>query len=268
MKNFAILLFLSLTFTACKNEITTTKEAALEKQEEPNSYIEKEYPDAINSIMKAHGGMEQWDKMNNLCFEMPSKNGAEIHTVSLKDRRTKIEAKDWSIGYDGANVWLLQNKPDAYEGNARFYHNLIFYFYAMPFVLADEGITYEMQEPTQLDGVTYEAVKISYGEGVGDSPEDEYILYFNPESHQMQWLGYTVTYRDNKKSDRWSFIKYGEWQSVNGLLLPKSLTWYTVEDGKPVAVRNTREFEKVVVTETQLDDSVFQQPEGATISPR
>ncbi|MEL6812920.1 MAG: DUF6503 family protein, partial [Bacteroidota bacterium] len=158
------------------------------------------------------------------------------------------------------------NEEDAYTGNARFYHNLMFYFYAMPFVLGDDGINYTAVGSTRLDGKDYYGVKVSYLDGVGDSSNDEYILYFDPETNVMSWLAYTVTYGKEEKSDRWSYIKYGKWNPVNGITLPKSLTWYKVEDGKPTEERSTMEFDKITLTETILDDDVFAKPDGATIA--
>jgi len=225
------------------------------------------FPENVSTVFEAHGGMDRWNSMNNLCFEFGPEEGTETHTVSLKNRKCRIQTTDWVIGYDGEDVWL-QQEDDAYKGNARFYHNLFFYFYAMPFVLGDDGITYTDLPATELDGITYDAVKISYGAEVGDSPEDEYIIYLNQENKMMEWLGYTVTYRDNTKSDDFHFIKYEEWQEVNGFQLPKKLVWYKVEEGKPTTKHSDMEFGKVTVTETELDDSVFKKPLNAVVVPR
>jgi len=279
MKKLLSIAALLLLFVACKETVKETseevhgKENASEQSTEATMNSSEEnmamsYPSELTNVFKAHGGMDTWHKMNNLCFEMNGKSGEEVHTTSLKDRRSKIENDDWSIGYDGSDVWLHEGEENAYEGNAHFYHNLMFYFYAMPFVLGDEGINYEMMQPTELDGEMYNAIKISYNAGIGDSPKDEYILYVNPETNTMEWLGYTVTYMDNKKSDKWSYIKYDQWEQVNGLLLPKKLTWYNVKDGKPTDERNDLRFNKIIVTETQLEDSVFAKPEGANVVNR
>ena len=53
----------------------------------------------------------------------------------------------------------------------------MFYFYAMPFILADDGIIYEDVAALKFEGKSYPGIKISYESGVGESPEDEYILY-------------------------------------------------------------------------------------------
>ena len=55
---------------------------------------------------------------------------------------------------------------------------------------------------------------------------------------------------------------------VNGIALPKKLVWYAVEDGIPTVPRNEVVFDKVTLTETILEDSVFAKPEGATIAER
>jgi hypothetical protein len=223
------------------------------------------YPVSLKEVLKVHGGIDRWNDMNNLCFEITSRSGTEIHTISLPDRKTKIEAAYWSMGYNGEDVWFQQNRENAYKGNPEFYHNLMFYFYAMPFVIGDPGIEYHEMKATELDGEVFEGIKISYEEGVGASPEDEYILFYHPETYEMAWLGYTVTFDENEKNDNWKFIKYSEWQEINGLKLPKTLTWYTVENGKPIQARNNMEFEKVTLTETVLEDSVFDVPASAKV---
>ena len=61
---------------------------------------------------------------------------------------------------------------------------------------------------------------------VGASSKDEYFIHFDADTHQMAWLGYTVTYRSGESSDNVKWIRYNDWQEVNGLALPKSITWH------------------------------------------
>ena len=259
MKSLMSVLIIVLLIS-CKEQPKTSN-AELEKTEK----TEKNFPENLSKIFEAHGGLASWDKMTNLCFEIEGRGGKETHTTHLKDRRTKIENKKWSIGFNGKDVWLLQNEEDAYKGNARFYHNLMFYFYAMPFILADNGITYSDVEETELDGKKYKGIKIAYGNNIGDSPEDEYILYYDPDTYKMAWLGYTVTYRTNTKSDSWKYIKYSEWTTIKDLVLPKTLTWYNIEDGKPTTKRNDLVFNNIIVSNETLEQSIFSKPENATV---
>ena len=277
MKKLILLAAVLLLVWACKNDKKTTGEdprvegteldstgVAAPDGNEKNiqANVGKTYPTGLQSVFTAHGGLDHWKTMNNLCFEMKGKNGAETHSISLPDRMTKIESKDWSIGYDGKGVWLLKHDL-GYEGNPVFYHNLMFYFYAMPFIIADPGTNYAEVGPTELDGKMYNGFKVSYNDGVGDSPEDEYILYLDPTTNKMAWLAYTVTFKEQKKSDDWHYIKYDKWQDVNGLLLPEKLVWFNVENGKPKGKKMDIKFEKVTATETMLEASVFAKPSEA-----
>lgn len=277
MKNLIIIFAVMLSLAACRdNKKTTGEDPRIQGTEFDSTGIEapdgdpkntqasteKTYPPQLQSMFTAHGGLDKWKKMNNLCFEMKGKNGDETHTVSLPNRKTKIESKDWSIGNDESGVWLLKHDL-GYEANPVFYHNLMFYFYAMPFVIADPGTNYETLASTELDGKMYNGLKVSYNKGVGDSPEDEYILYIDPDTNKMAWLAYTVTFKEQKKNNDWHYIKYDKWQDVNGLMLPEKLTWWNVENGKPKGEKMDIKFDKVTATETMLDAVVFAKPAEA-----
>ncbi|GGD57486.1 DUF6503 family protein [Muriicola marianensis] len=222
------------------------------------------YPKALDGVFQAHGGLDLWKRQRYLSYEIPKNSGIEKHHIDLYSRKDLIETDTYSMGYDGKEVWLRD--PDgAYKGDPVFYHNLMFYFYAMPFVLADPGIEYFETEPLTFNGKSYPGIGIRYEDEVGTSPEDEYFLYYDPDSNSMSWLGYTVTYRTGKPSDDVHFIRYDDWISVSGLRLPGSMTWYEVEDGWPSVARNTVEFQQVVLSGTQEDPSMFAMPEGAVI---
>ncbi|MDN3723827.1 hypothetical protein QRD02_05495 [Aequorivita sp. SDUM287046] len=278
MKKLIMAISFLIALSACKNDKKENPEnlnvaPSVKVEEADSSEISninitkdeektKEFPAPLQSVFATHGGLAHWKAMNNLCFEMKGRNGRETHTISLPDRKTKIESKDWSIGYDGKGVWLLKHEL-GYQGDPKFYHNLIFYFYAMPFIISDPGTNYEALGPTELDGKMYNGYKVSYNQGVGTSPDDEYKLYFDPNTNKMAWLSYTVTFSDQKKNEDWHYIKYDKWQEVNGLLLPEKLVWYNVEKGKPKGKEMDIKFEKVTTTETMLDGSVFKKPAEA-----
>ena len=52
----------------------------------------------------------------------------------------------------------------------------------MPFVLGDNGITFEKVDDLKVDDATYPGYKITYGQDIGDSPKDNYFLYYNETS--------------------------------------------------------------------------------------
>ncbi|GAL66723.1 hypothetical protein JCM19301_3201 [Jejuia pallidilutea] len=223
------------------------------------------YPESITKVFDAHGGVDTWNAMQSLVFTMKKPNGDEVTTTDLKNRTSIIEMPKHTIGFNGKDVWLTSKDTTAYKGNPKFYYNLMFYFYAMPFVLADDGIMYEETTPLVFEGQTYPGIKIGYEAGIGESPEDEYILYYNPETYKMEWLGYTVTFFSKEKSKEFHFIKYSNWQTVNGLLLPETLTWYKYENNLPTEKRNDLKFTDVKLSKEKLDASIFEIKEGATV---
>lgn len=229
-----------------------------EQQKQPEEAVAIQYPEAIGKVWEAHGGLERWRKMESLYFEIASEGENERNYVQLKDRRDRVEGENYTMGYDGKEVWL--EADTAYKGNPEFYHNLNFYFLAMPFVLADDGINYSTAEPLEFEGVTYPGVGISYEAGVGTSPKDEYFIHYDAETYQMAWLGYTVTYFSGEKSDDVHWIRYTEWNEFNGLKLPTKLTWYNYEDGLPTEVRNDKEFVNLELKEEPFEDGLFAGP--------
>jgi hypothetical protein len=255
------IILLALTATSCKQKETQKSEAPIAVIENAPERI---YPKDITAVFDAHGGINTWNNMRNLCFTLEKEQGNETHTTDLKSRKSRIETDKFTLGFDGEKVWLAQDSTYYQPSRARFYHNLMFYFYAMPFVLGDDGITYTKEKPLVFNGTSYPGTRISFGAGVGDAPDDEYILYRDADTNQMAWLAYTVTYGKNEKSDRFSFIKYDQWEDVNGVLLPKTLQWYKVVDGIPTEMRNEMTFTKPTATETQLDEMLFSKPENGT----
>ncbi|CAM1363122.1 DUF6503 family protein [Tenacibaculum xiamenense] len=247
MRKLGLLLLLTIVFIGCK---TTSK-----KEKEEVS-VEKKYPDAIANVLKKHGGMEKWNSMKSLSFSLKG----EKHITDLQSRKAVVKSEKYSLGFDGKDVWIQKKDTAAFKGNPEFYYNLYFYFYAMPFVLADEGITYSETTPLEFEGNSYPGIKISYGANVGTSPDDNYFIYYNPDTYKMEWLGYTVTYFSKKPTTKVNIIKYDDWENVNGLLLPKSLIWYTKdEDGKPLEPRGEATvFSSVEINETSLPDNIFE----------
>ncbi|WP_298520319.1 DUF6503 family protein [uncultured Kordia sp.] len=268
MKKITLALLGLVLIVACNN--TQKKETSSDKTAtKETKVVKKTYPDKLQRVFDAHGGIETWNAAQTLVYEIVKKDHNEKHITELPSRKTRLEGKNFTIGYDGKDVWLSQKDSTAFRSNARFYHNLYFYFYAMPFVLGDDGITYTKAESLEYEGILYPGYKISYGENVGDSPEDNYFIYYNPETYQMEWLGYTVTYSTGKPSDRVSYIRYGDWQKINGVVLPKVLTWFkTNEEGKVAEPRNSVTFANVSLSNEAMKNSIYERPEDGVVVPK
>ena len=246
MKKVILLLVLIVT-VSCKNE--TKKELVTEIKNEV-------FPNEMQKIFDKHGGLKAWRKQKVLSFNL----GEDAHTIDLHSRKTVVSNSNYSLGFDGKNIWV--SDTTLYKKDPKFYYNLYFYFYAMPFVLADDGIMYEKTSPLTFEGKEYPGYKISYKANVGTSPDDNYFVYYNPDNFQMAWLGYTVTYFSKKPTKKANLIRYNSWEKVNGFLLPKAITWYKKDDkGMPLEpARPATEFRLPLVSQGQLADSFFEKP--------
>lgn len=254
-----IVLALALSLFNCKKEVK--QETAIETVKEVIVETSKKvYPENLTKVFNAHGTLDAWNSFKGLHFTMKKEKGDELTITDLKNRKSYIETDNYTLGYNGKDVWLVEKADFKYEGNPQFYYNLMFYFYAMPFVLADDGITYTDVDALEFEGKQYPGIKISYGSGVGESPEDEYILYYDIETNKMAWLGYTVTYFTKEKSKDWHFIRYTDWQMVEDLVLPKTLSWYKAEGFKIGEKRNDLEFTDIKLSKEKMEASIFEKP--------
>lgn len=219
----------------------------------------KEYPKALDYIFKAHGGMDTWNGMQTLSYDMDKGEETEHQLIDLKSRKVKIEQDKFTLGFDGNEVWVTKKDTNTYKGDPRFYHNLYFYFFAMPFVLGDDGIQYEEAKALEVDGNTYPGLKIVYKDGVGDSSKDNYFLYYNPKTYQAEWLGYTVTYFDGKPSDKIHYLNFEHWNKVNGVLLPDVLTWYNIDEKTGEKTnRGSMKFTNIDINQSKKEEAFFQ----------
>lgn len=228
-----------------------------------------QYPADFAEVLDAHGGLANWKTKRQLSYVMPKGDRQETQLVDLHDRRERISQpvkdsdKTVLMGFDGQRTWVLADS--SYGGDPVFYRNLMFYFYAMPWVLADPGIQYTAVEPLTFDGVSYPGIMVGYDDGIGLSPKDNYRLHYDPKTKAMRWLGYTVTGRSGEVSDRFSWIEYPTWSAYDGVQLPDSLVWYTTEENLPIKPRNTQVFSEVKISEKEADAARFAVPAGAKV---
>lgn len=261
--SISLLLFV---FNSCKEKTTKNIEEPTQEENIISLEVDK-YPRSLGKVFDAHGGLKAWKEYKTLEYSLSKKGYSEKHTTSLRSRKDKIEAPNYSIGFDGKDVWKLDSQ-DSYKGDPIFYHNLFFYFYAMPFVLADNGIVYSETPNLEFEGVSYPGVRISYNPGVGTSYKDNYFVHYHPETHVMQWLGYTVTYRSGEVSDNIKWIRYNDWQTVDNVILPKSITWYNYKGREIKEVKKTVIFDAVKLSREERLEGFYKKPNGAVLAKK
>ena len=184
-------------------------------------------------------------------------------------RRNGGAGAEATLGWDGTRAWITP-AADAFPSTARFWSLTPYYFVGMPFVAADPGTRYERLPDAALDGSTYQIVKLTYGEGVGDAPDDYYVLYLHPETHHLAALRYVVSFPGFFPAGGHSpekLMRYTDPATVGGLRFATRLdtaAWDT-ESGTPGEVVTEITVSRITLGET-WPVSLFAPPEGAVVT--
>lgn len=235
-------------------------------QAEAPAAPKRSFSPTVTKAFNAHGGIDAWDEFQTLTYEKVGEKENEKQVIDLKNRKVNVSTSEYTIGFDGQEVWVMPDSA-AFPRNARFYHNLYFYFFALPYLAADPGVFLTDQGKAEVDGTTYDKVLMTFGENVGDSPKDQYVLYFD-ESGIMRMINYSVTYYDESRATQYSAIRYDDWTSVSGMLLPQKLSWYRWENDSLGEARGGAEFTNITLSREAADESLYRMPEGAYVSPK
>lgn len=163
--------------------------------------------------------------------------------------RTRIRRGDGSVVvWDGEDAWV--SPPDAEFPRARFHALTWAYFLSAPMKLRDPGTYLESLGDKTLRGESYDAARLTFAPGVGDTPDDWYVLYRDPETQRLHAMAYIVTYGttvDEAEAEPHA-ITYAGFEAIEGVSIPTEWTfwqWSEAEgiEGDPigsVALRGVR----------------------------
>lgn len=234
------------------------------KKTETDVYVN--YPENFSNLLKAHGGLDKWNLSNTLEFDLfnPEDSSTEHHLVDLKSRKVLVQGDSFRIGFNGNDVWVAPDKKAFPGKSARFYHNLFFYFFSIPYVLADPGVNYQ-EDSVSLNGEKFSCIKATFNAGVGDADKDFYKMVIDPKTNKLTSLLYTVTYYSGETHERYNLLKYMDWQEIDGLQFPGKLVGYKYEDGTIGEKRYEYLFKNIVLKKEAPADSLFAVPDVAEI---
>ncbi len=231
----------------------------------------------LDRSVEAHGGLAKWESFASVEFDQTwtSKKGVkkDHQLFDLRSRDGLITSDAYTLGATNGEVWI---KPglDALGGTPpRFYMWTPFYFFGMPFVFADPGVVQESLGKKSFQGQDYDATKVTFKQGTGDSSDDYYVTYADPQSGQLKLVSYVVTFaalRKDKPMDQLQphALVFEEWQDAGGLRVPKRGSFYNWKnenvEGEPLGVI---EFSNVRFSDTAPDHAKFQKPADAVVAP-
>lgn len=154
--------------------------------------------------MEAHGGLGSWYSAGPISFRFdyrpvdPSKTVRDsvqlVDTWSSRAVHQVSGEEQLSFGWDGSQAWKVEPEGQELKINPRFWSMTPYYFVAVPFVFADPGAVLELGPDETVQGQVWNTVKVGYESGVGDAPDDQYVVYLHPETHRVGGLRYFVSY--------------------------------------------------------------------------
>jgi hypothetical protein len=215
----------------------------------------------FEAVLDAYGDWQKWIDAKAMSYGMVHETNLtqESHYINLDSRKTRITSEYFEMGFDGEKTWISPNR-EAYSGKSiRFYHSLYFYFYSIPFVFTDPGVTVEKTEDKSLNGTLYPTFKVSFDNEIGDSPKDQYFMLINPETNRLEYLLYTVTFYGTD-NPTFNALKYEDYRDNDGIFFPRILTGYVYENDSTKDIRYNVSFGDLLLLPEEFDESIFQKP--------
>ncbi len=173
--------------------------------------------------------------------------------------RVRITLKNGVVMvFDGDKAWVSPADTKMPGPSPRFHLLTWPYFLALPFKLQDPGTHLAPWKQKHT-------AKLTFGEGVGDSPKDWYVLYRNPKTNTLDGTAYIVTYGksvDKAEADPHA-VRYEKIVDVEGVKLATEWEFFNWSPeqgfhGDPLGHATLSNIQFITP-----DDSTFAIPEGA-----
>ncbi|WP_350289652.1 hypothetical protein [uncultured Croceitalea sp.] len=170
----------------------------------------------IRKVVEANGGKDGLHKLKDVSYDysfMVKDNNiedvskeryifdGEVSFAEYTKREVyaipQMPGKTYTQFFDGnKSVSTMDGKVIA-EQQPAFYGHILrktnYYWFTMMFKLADPGVNHKMLPARDVDGTTYKIVEMTFGENIGESSDDKYILYINPETNRIDQFLYNAT---------------------------------------------------------------------------
>lgn len=264
---------------ATSGAVAVDAEAARRAEEARERMQPSEGGRLLLMAIDAHGGLERWFATSTSSFGWEYSNlGADLRFKSemVADNRDRRVYHDVTIlgtpddprpfegrmAWDGTEAWF--SPAEATQLNARFWALTGYYFQLIPFVFADPGINYESLPDEELDGATYDMVKVTYDPGIGDA-SDYYIVYVDQETRRVRAIRYVVTFGGREPGPETLFY-YNDLQTVDGLTVATAFEGYRFADGQKGEHRSNA-WATDIDFSVPFDDTRLEQPPDSRVDP-
>ncbi|HAA19513.1 MAG TPA: hypothetical protein DCR93_08950 [Cytophagales bacterium] len=221
--NRIFLVALAVFFVACQSKEASDTTATAEEVRTSELPASDSRTPLVAPLQKAHG-MEVIRSISAVVGDLQLvQNGEPILTskmyVSGDGSRVRMEHSDGAVlVYDGTECWA--STAEAATTNNRFHLLTWSYFLMAPFKITDPGTHLEdTGVRPNLSGQESPTFRLTFDNGIGDTPEDWYVIYQNPETQLMDAMSYIVTFSGPAEEAEPHAIHYQDYVEVAGVKL-------------------------------------------------
>jgi len=152
-------------------------------------------------------------KPDRMEFTFPTDGTAEIHAVVDGMKMQYINGK--TFVWDNKGQAVSDTVP---HGKAKFVLPTFQYILSLPWKLLDPGTRYALLPWRKVGEKEFRGVHVTYGKGIGDTPEDWYKFYIDPETNLLRDVLWIVTAPVHKGFIEW--CRFKDYREVEGVLIP------------------------------------------------
>ncbi len=266
MKPFLLLILFFLSFSACVNFDEKQKEdpGPAEDAKVTQTFWQEPALPLVASLEKAHR-VEAFRQKKALAFDLRLRFGGQER---LKARITATPGSDRIRvdREDGTSLYYYRGEgykmpPDSSWPGARFDLLTWPYFAMAPFKLSDPGTHWESLPEAKEGEKSYARGKLTFGQGVGDAPDDWYVAHQDVETSLLEGLAYIVTFsRSQKEAEKNPHaIRYSDYVQVEGIPIASQWTFWNWSEEQG--------FEGPMIGEARLTNIQFTDPDAGIFQP-
>ena len=270
-----LLLLLILSLVAACGANSETEEAGREPDMAVEEITEESTPANMApefiEVLDAHGSLDTWNGNEAVTFRLrdfPTMQGggmvSDLHRINLTDGDQAIRGDDYVVVSRGDTTYGSPG-TNATGLPPRLYQSMSATLFGMPFVLAKPGITVVAHGQADFAGEQLLEFEASIPEDMA-AGGSTYRLFVDPQSNQLQYATWMVTYPTLREQNLQRMVHFQEWQTVDGLVIPATVAMYSAPgEITPDAPGSTFYIEEVEFTAEPFAAETFDRPEDAVI---
>ncbi|WNJ17317.1 DUF6503 family protein [Pontibacter sp. G13] len=203
------------------------------------STVEAARPDMVQRLEATHK-LSEFTSHPAVQFDLVLNFGGKERfngKVSMTTNSSAVRLDDQAgntVLFDGKEVYFQSPDSSVSPRKARFDVFTWSYFFAMPYKLSDPGTNWENLADDSIMGEPVQVGKLTFGENVGDAPDDWYRIFEDPSTNLMKAAAYIVTFGGNQEEAEADphAISYDAYQEVDGIPLAHEWAFWSWRAGE------------------------------------